>query len=88
MKAEQEQLFRDTILRVTRAFPRGMNIDSLDISLRAAGFRNFERQELELHLQYLQDKNFLALADKAHTPANRLWRVTAAGIDYLAESGF
>jgi hypothetical protein len=87
MKAEQRELFRDTILRSFRQMRGGMNLATLAVIVRSCGFKDFENADLEEDIQYFVDKGFLADVPKSHSVAIKLWRITAAGIDDLEGRG-
>jgi len=53
--------------------------------VRSEGHRPLNRPQLEAELGYLVDKGLLARVPKEISPENRLWRITAAGRDFLAE---
>jgi len=84
----QLELFRDALLRALKAArSTGFNLSNLEIALRVSGFRHFTTEDLEEQLQYFADKGFVAENRKSHSVANRIWRITAAGIDDLEERG-
>jgi hypothetical protein len=85
---DQLELFRDALLRALKAARSTVfTLSNLEIALRASGFRHFTAAELEAELQYFADKGFVAENYKSHSLANRIWRITAAGIDDLEERG-
>jgi hypothetical protein len=84
----QLELFRDALLRALKAArATGFSLSNLEIALRASGFRHFAPAELEAELQYFADKGFVAENPKSHSLANRIWRITAAGVDDLEKRG-
>lgn len=84
----QLELFRDALLRALKAARAGgFSLSNLEIALRASGFRGFTLQELEGELRYFADKGFVVENKKSHSVANRIWRITAAGIDDLEARG-
>jgi hypothetical protein len=84
----QLELFRDALLRALKAaHSTGFSLSNLEIALRASGFRHFTLSELEGELQYFTDKGFVAENPKSHSVANRVWRITAAGVDDLEKRG-
>jgi len=88
MNTKQLEIFRDTILRALKASADGgMSLVTLEITLRACGFRNFEDSEIEAELRYFLDKGFVAEVPKSHSFGNPLWRITAAGTDDLEKRG-
>jgi hypothetical protein len=81
---EHLELFRDAILRALKASPTaGLNRGTLEIALRLGGFPPATAQDVEREIQYLIDKGFVAEVLKSHSPANKRWRLTAAGMDDL-----
>jgi hypothetical protein len=84
----QLELFRDALLRALKAArSTGFSLSNLEIALRVSGFRYFTTAELEGELQYFADKGFIAENRKSHTVSNRIWRITAAGVDDLEGRG-
>jgi hypothetical protein len=84
----QLELFRDALLRALKAArSAGFSPSNLEIALRASGFRHFTTAELDAELQYFADKGFITEIRKSHTVSNRVWRITAAGIDDLEGRG-
>ena len=88
MNAIQMEVFRDTVLRAFKASRScGMNLETLEVTLRACGFANVTKEQLEAETQYFADKGFLVDVAKSHSMANRIWRITAAGVDDLERRG-
>jgi hypothetical protein len=88
MNLQQREIFRDTILRSLKAAAGcGLTLATLEVALRACGFRHFQEADIEGDLQYLSDKGFMAEVPKSHSLGNRLWRITAAGTDDLEKRG-
>ena len=88
MNAQQREIFRDTILRAFKASSGcGLSVVTLDVTLRSCGFRKFDYEEVEAEVRYLMDKGLVAEVPKSHSPANRLWRITAEGVDDLEKRG-
>ncbi len=82
MNAQQHEIFRETILRAFQAAAGcGLGLTTLDVTLRACGFKHFDAAQVEADLQYFMDKGFIAEVPKSHSLGNRLWRITAAGTD-------
>jgi hypothetical protein len=82
------ELFRDALLLSLKAARSvGMNVFTLQIALRVMGFPGLARGEVEEQIQYFVDKGFIAEVPKSHSPANRIWRLTAAGMDDLEKRG-
>lgn len=87
MNAEQKEILRDTILRSFRTMRGAMRLTTLAVIVKSCGFKDFENADLEEDIQYFVDKGFLAEVAKSHSMANKLWRITAAGIDDLEGRG-
>jgi hypothetical protein len=88
MTQSQREIFRDTVLRAFQACSGcGLNLVTLEVTLRACGFRRFTTEEMEGDIQYFTDKGFLAEVAKSHSLGNRIWRITAAGMDDLERRG-
>jgi hypothetical protein len=85
---EHLELFRDAILRSLKANRvTGMNLFTLEIALRMGGFPRAATGETEQEIQYFIDKGFVVEVPKSHSPANKRWRITAAGVDDLEKRG-
>lgn len=87
MTTQQREIFRDTILRSMKAWRNGIAVASLDVALRACGFNKFSDDEIEEDLIYFSDKGFVTEVAKSHSVGNKLWRITAAGVDDLERRG-
>jgi hypothetical protein len=88
MNQQQREVFRETTLRAFKAASGcGLTLLTLEVTLRSCGFRNFTSEEMEGEIQYFTDKGFLAEVSKSHSVGNRIWRITAAGIDDLERRG-
>jgi hypothetical protein len=88
MNAQQREIFRETALRAFKATGVcGLSLVTLEVSLTACGFRRFTPGEMEDDLQYFMDKGFIAEVPKSHSLGNRIWRITAAGVDDLERRG-
>ncbi len=84
----QLELFRDALLRALKAARSiGLSVSTLEIALRIAGFRHVNAEDLEGELRYFADKGFAVEVPKSHSMSNKLWRITAAGIDDLEGRG-
>jgi ribulose bisphosphate carboxylase small subunit len=82
------ELFRDALLRSLKAArSTGMNLFTLEIALRLTGFSCLEHEDVEEQIQYFMDKGFIAEVPKSHSPANKIWRLTAVGMDDLEKRG-
>lgn len=49
--------------------------------------RRMDDDDLRAEVQYLIDKEFVALEGKLISPENREWKITAEGRDFLATEG-
>jgi len=84
----QIELFRDALLRALKAaYSTGFSLSNLEIALRLSGFRHFTTAELEGELQYFADKGLVRENWKSHSVSNKIWRITAAGVDDLEGRG-
>ena len=92
MNPEQKELFRAAILRVLDANRTrwGLGLRALALHLGPFGFTEAQFADTdEFHaaiadaLQYLCDKHLAEEALKVVSAANRAWRITTAGIDFL-----
>ena len=82
------ELFRDALLRSLKtARSAGMNLFTLEMALRLTGFSSLAPGEVQEQIQYFMDKGFIAEVPKSHSPANKIWRLTAAGMDDLEKRG-
>ncbi len=89
---ERREIIRTIILRVCHAarvggsglgvslwlIERGLQRDGLNITL----------EEIQGDVTYLEGKGWIEPVKKENTPANRRWRITAAGIDEAEAQGF
>jgi hypothetical protein len=88
MNAQQREIFRETVLRAFQASAGcGLSLTTLDVTLRACGFKGFTAEEIEAEVRYFMDKGFVAEVPKSHSLGNRIWRITAAGTDDLERRG-
>jgi hypothetical protein len=88
MNAQQHEIFRETVLRAFKAAQGcGLSLVTLDVTLRTCGFKGFEPEAVEAEVQYFIDKGFVAEVAKSHSMGNRIWRITAAGVDDLEGRG-
>ena len=86
MNPESRELFRKAILAVldTNASEYGLGLRALRAFLEIYGFRNAAVTEINAELFYLADKFLVARVNKQVSPENSVWRITAAGRDFLA----
>jgi hypothetical protein len=88
MNAQQHEVFRDMVLRAFKMSKGcGLSLVTLDTTLRNCGFTRHEPEEMEAEVQYFMDKGFVAEVAKSHSVGNRIWRITAAGVDDLERRG-
>lgn len=87
MNADTRELFRQNLVaQLAAAGSVGMKPAALKIGAKVGGFAPTD-QQLDDELVYLQDKKFAAPVDKAISPENKRWRITAEGRDYAAQEG-
>ncbi len=88
MNAEQREVFRDLVLRAFKmARGCGLSLVTLEITLKNCGFHRVEAEEMEAEVRYFIDKGFVAEVVKSHSVGNRIWRITANGVDDLERRG-
>jgi hypothetical protein len=88
MNEQQHEIFRETVLRAFKSAQGcGLSLVTLDVTLRTCGFKRFEPEAVEMEVQYFIDKGFVAEVAKSHSLGNRIWRITAAGVDDLEKRG-
>ena len=81
---EQREQVRLSILRLCLS---RMRIGLLTSYLRSEGFRKITAEEVELEIQYLEDKKLLTAEGRTISPENKEYRTTADGRDFLATQG-
>lgn len=89
MNSQQIENFRVCLLQQLREVG-GENSLPVPTLVNYASVMGFDRANEDLvrsALAYLADKGFVALIPKPLSPENKRWRITAAGIDFLATSG-
>ena len=82
---EKRELLRIAILRVLEANTSrfGLGITALIHMLGAYGTVGAP-DDVRFEVYYLHDKGFLTPVDKAISPENQCWRITAEGRDWVA----
>ena len=89
---ERRELIRSIILRVCHAARVGGNGLGISLALIERGLQrdgmHILLEEIEAEISYLVGKGWIEVVRKENTPANRRWRITAAGIDQAEEEGF
>lgn len=84
MNSEQREMLRLSLLTIASpATHYGISLEVFRVYLRARGF-NCTTDEILAELQYLVEKGFIELCAKPLSPENKLWKITAAGRDYMA----
>lgn len=88
MNAATRELLRQAMLQALAPVPAGLGLSApgLRIQVIAVGHQVTDA-EISAEIQYLADKGLVAPVAKTLSPENRLWRITAAGRDLLAELG-
>lgn len=87
MNAFPRELFRQNLLvQLDQVAPAHLRIATLRVGAMAGGF-DVDDKAVDAELAYLADKGFTAAANKALSPENKHWRITASGRDYVAEQG-
>ena len=89
---ERREIIRTIILRVCHAARvgdsgLGVSLWLLERGLQRDGL-NVPLEEIQADVAYLEGKRWIEPVKKENTPANRRWRITAAGIDEAEEQGF
>ena len=89
---ERRELLRTIILRVCHAARVGGNGLGVSLALIERGLQrdgqNILLEEIDAEVAYLTGKGWVEPVRKENTPANRRWRITAAGIDQAEAEGF
>ena len=87
MSPEKRELLRLALLRVLDANHTryGLGLTALGHLGLSFGFFSATTAELERELHYLEDKGYVTAVFKVISPENRVWRITAAGRDFLAQ---
>lgn len=88
MTSAQTEIFRKDILLQLRAVNGGsLPVPTLVSGVKAAGFDEANDAIVRASLTYLADKGLVAIVPVMLSPENKRWRITAAGVDLLAEAG-
>ena len=89
---ERRELLRTIILRTCHAARVGGNGLGVSLWLIERGLQqdgqNVPLEEIQGEVNYLEGKGWIETVRKENTPANRRWRITAAGIDQAETEGF
>jgi hypothetical protein len=86
-RREQFQLSILTVLEANHSPKWGLPLDAVTLHVSGYGFAAITRDQVETELEYLAEKGLAETVGKVLEPANRVWRRTAAGRDYLSERG-
>lgn len=86
MNAEQRELFRLALLRVLDAnnTRHGLTAKALAHLVVSFGFKPTEA-EVDEAIRYLEGKGLVEEVTKKLSPENRAFRITAEGIDFIAQ---
>lgn len=84
---EIHQLRVFLLIRAAEAPPEGISHELLFLSAKLDGF-HLARENVDIEVQYLVDKKFLAPVDPELSAGIRKCRIFAHGRDYLAQHGF
>jgi hypothetical protein len=96
MTTELKELFQTSVLRVLDANRTRWGLGTSAIALRlkplsfsVSSFSSVDEFYAAIAdaLQYWCDKHFAEEVDKPAHPANRVWRITAGGIEHLDQWG-
>lgn len=88
MNAALRELLRQALLQALAPVPPEIGIGASTLRLKAVSAGHaVSEAEVAAELQYLADKGLVVPVAKTLSPENRLWRITAAGRDLLAELG-
>jgi hypothetical protein len=85
---QQRELLQISICKVLDANRSrfGMPLDAITLHTASSwGFPKVKREDVEAELDYLVAKGLVEVVSKTLEPANRAWRLTASGRDYLSE---
>ena len=89
---ERREIIRTIILRVCHAARVGDSRLGVSLWLIERGLQrdglNILLEEIQADVEYLEGKGWIEPVKKENTPANRRWRITAAGIDEAEAQGF
>lgn len=85
MSPQQRELFRKAIVNVIEANDTmfGLSEDAIRLFVGRFGFHPAP-EELRKELHYLAGKGLIESPAKEVSPENRAYRITAAGMDFMA----
>lgn len=84
---KRERVRMAVLLGAELAKPYGVGLAAMGVATRLHGFGKLDADVLLAEVDYLADKGFLEETAKAISPENKLWRISAAGRDFLAQEG-
>lgn len=88
MTAETMETFRICLLQILRTVtPHAVPVARLVAGAKLKGFAEADATLVQSELSYLGDKGFVIEEEKALSPENAWWRITASGRDFLAKHG-
>lgn len=89
MNSDQTEAFRVCLLAQLREVggENSLPVPTLCTGAKLKGFATADEAMVRSALAYLGDKQLVAGLAKTLSPENKRWRITAAGIDFLAEAG-
>ena len=87
MDSATKELFRENLIAQLAAVGAiGIKPAALKIGARKGGFEPTDAQ-LDNEIDYLIGKGFVADIEKEISPANRRFKITAAGVDFAEKHG-
>jgi len=86
MTPEQKQIIRARLLRQLDDTRLHVDLPTLAINARLGGFRLTDG-EVERELEYLIAKGFVSISTPAISHGLKLYRITAAGTEYVEANG-
>jgi hypothetical protein len=89
MNPAQQELFDLALLRLLDANRTrfGLGLEAIAHLLLPFGFARPDHALLADRLDYLQRRGLVEEVDKVINRANRAWRLTPAGLDYVDQQG-
>lgn len=88
MNSEKRELLRNAILlALNSSAPFAIGLQAIKVMIKPYGFRDLDRDEVLLEIEYLIGKGLAEAVDKNISPENRQWKITAQGRDHLAMEG-
>lgn len=90
MTIEQKKIFRSALLQIFAANVTrfGLGIRAIVTNLEAFGFPKASEDDVEEAIRYWESNETPCLEKlkASNTPADRRWRITKAGIDWVEEN--